>query len=328
MMKLAQLLPIIIWIVNLIHCGGVAIVNDPDITLLPSLKLYVDPPSGHSSPAALGVFARASDPSALVYYTSWDTTKDAGVMYPPSLDSDDSNTVFISEETPYIQLDTPFRATRARTLILVAVVEDDGSLFRSEQLVYNYTIEGSARPYSYGFLVPGIESGGHFVRYGIEIAAKARAQVAGGQEFADFDTNLGIGTYDSQIKTLNLQDIDPELTGFEGGFPGIIAYYYYNYYCSYYYYYYYYYNYYYYYYYYYHYYYFYSLVIQYVIDHLYDYCLNVSYSEYIVRQALRVSGAVSQWRGTYYTIVYYTIVYYTIVYCTILWCTVLYYSVL
>ena len=223
-MKLTQLLPIIIWIVYLIQCGGVAIVNDPDITLLPSLKLYVDPPSGHSSPAALGVFARASDPSALVYYTSWDTTKDAGVMYPPSLDSDDSNTVFISEETPYIQLDTPFRATRARTLILVAVVEDDGSLFRSEQLVYNYTIEGSARPYSYGFLVPGIESGGHFVRYGIEIAAKARAQVAGGQEFADFDTNLGIGTYDSQIKTLNLQDIDPELTGFEGGFPGTIVY--------------------------------------------------------------------------------------------------------
>ncbi len=31
------------------------------------------------------------------------------------------------------------------------------------------------------------------------LTGKARAQAAGGQEFADFFTNLGVGTYESQV---------------------------------------------------------------------------------------------------------------------------------
>jgi hypothetical protein len=55
---------------------------------------------------------------------------------------------------------------------------------------------------------------------GLEIEAAARAQLAGGQEFADFATPLGVGTYATQIRALYLLGIDPDLQGFEGGFPG------------------------------------------------------------------------------------------------------------
>ena len=189
-------------------CNGQAIVARSDITNSTTLVLYVDPPSGHSSPAALGVFARASNPNALVY---WDEDGN-----PPTLSSN-----FLTYDTPYIQLDTPFKASRNRTLAVVAVmINDEGEMERSEQYILRYFVEGSARPSSFGFLVPGIESGGYFLRYGIEIAATARAQVAGGQEFADFFTNLGIGPYGTQLTALDLLAFDPDLQGFEGGFPG------------------------------------------------------------------------------------------------------------
>ena len=52
----------------------------------------------------------------------------------------------------------------------------------------------------------------------IEVPSAARAQVAGGQEFADFNTSLGIGTYATQLRLLHLPTIDNELIGFEGAF--------------------------------------------------------------------------------------------------------------
>jgi hypothetical protein len=182
----------------------------PDLPLDTEIVMYIDPPSGHSSPAALGVFVRGNDVSTKIYYDEF-----GGL---PTFESK-----FLTYNTPYIQLDTPFKASRNRSLTVIAVYEDEtGVLTRSEPKYLKYFVEGSARPDSYGFLVPGIESSGYFVRYGIEIAATARAQVAGGQEFSDFFTNLGIGTYATQIKALNLLEIDPELQGFEGGFPGLL----------------------------------------------------------------------------------------------------------
>lgn len=71
---------------------------------------------------------------------------------------------------------------------------------------------------SYGFLVPGVNGGGYFVRITLEMESKARAQLAGGQEFADFNTTLGIGTYQNQLRLIHLPSIDPDLIGFEGGF--------------------------------------------------------------------------------------------------------------
>ena len=66
-----------------------------------------------------------------------------------------------------------------------------------------------------------METNGYFTRMGIEESAAARAQLAGGQEFADFATELGIGTYANQLRALHLPSIDPDLMGFEGGFSGI-----------------------------------------------------------------------------------------------------------
>ena len=80
----------------------------------------------------------------------------------------------------------------------------------------HYVVESSDRPNSFGFLVPGVESKGvysfyyslthsltHskgiFLRVGLEMKAAARAQTAGGQEFADFNTKLATGTYEDQV---------------------------------------------------------------------------------------------------------------------------------
>lgn len=184
------------------------IVQNPDIMNSTTLILYVDPPDGHNSPSAMGAFIRANDKNALVYYD-----ENGGS---PTLESP-----FMTYDTPYIQLDTPFKASRNRTLTVVAVVMEESGVYRSEQITLRYFVEGAARPFSYGFLVPGIESGGYFIRFDLEVAATARAQVAGGQEFADFFTELGIGPYDQrQIIPLDLLSFDSELKGFEGGFPG------------------------------------------------------------------------------------------------------------
>ena len=48
--------------------------------------------------------------------------------------------------------------------------------------------------------------------------ATARAQSASGQEYADFFSSLGIGTYADQANALFLPGLVPDLTGFEGGF--------------------------------------------------------------------------------------------------------------
>jgi len=183
-----------------------SIVTDPDISLDTDLILYIDPPSGHSSPSAMAVFARASDPSARIYYD--ELGRDLFL-----------NGSYLTHNTPYIQLATLFQGSRNRSLSVVAVVTDETGTYRSEFYRLQFFVEGADRPNSFGFLVPGIESGGMFVKFGIEIKATARAQVAGGQEFSDFFTNLGIGTYSTQIAALNLTALDPDLQGFEGGFP-------------------------------------------------------------------------------------------------------------
>lgn len=189
----------------------------PDVTTLnQDLTIFIDPPEGHSSPAALGVFVRPSDPDAIVYY---DEQGDD-----PELSGDNA----LTYNSPYLQLDTPFKASRNRTISFIARLKITTEVLGvnvityeiSEKVIRHFFVEGSARALSYGHLVPGVESGGYFVSFGLEMAATARAQVAGGQEFADFNTTLGIGTYLHQVEALNLTGIDRDLTGFEGGFPG------------------------------------------------------------------------------------------------------------
>mmetsp|Transcript_7863 Transcript_7863/g.11718 ORF Transcript_7863/g.11718 Transcript_7863/m.11718 type:complete len:668 (+) Transcript_7863:194-2197(+) len=179
-----------------------------NVTQRVELDLYIDPPENHFAASALGVFLRCTSEGARVYYTLDNT--------PPTRISP-----FVTYDSPYVHINTPFRAGRYRVIRAVATETFiDGFLYRSEEITRNYIIEASERPWSYGFLVPGLEGGGYFARLAIESAAEARAQLAGGQEFADFNTSLGIGTYADQLRLLHLPTIDPDLIGFEGGFAG------------------------------------------------------------------------------------------------------------
>lgn len=172
-----------------------------------NMKLFVEPSNGTFSPHALTIFVRCSNPLALAYYTLDGS--------PPTLSS-----TFTTYDQPYINVDTPFAVKRNRILrIICAVIEVDSLYALSPEIKNHYAVEATDRPGSYGFLVPGVESSGYFLRVGLEMSAAARAQLAGGQEFADFATPLGVGTYATQIRALNLLGVDPDLQGFEGGFP-------------------------------------------------------------------------------------------------------------
>lgn len=56
------------------------------------------------------------------------------------------------------------------------------------------------------------------MKFVLENVASARATTTS-QEFADFYSTNGIGTYEGQVRPMKLINIDPDLTGFEGGFP-------------------------------------------------------------------------------------------------------------
>jgi hypothetical protein len=199
----------LIWNVYSYNNSANAIIRLSFVTLDSKFQLYYDPPEGHFSPKALGMFVWSNYKGVKFYFDEF-----GGL---PTL-----NSSYASESRPYIQLTTPFKASRNRSITVVGVLADwknPGNYFRSKQVTVKYFVEAAARPYSYGYLIPGIESGGYFLQFQLEVAATARAQPAGDQEFADFNTNLGVGTYSTQIQALDLLRIDKDLTGFEGGFP-------------------------------------------------------------------------------------------------------------
>jgi hypothetical protein len=180
-----------------------------NITSRITLKLRVLPEDGTFSPTALAAFVRSDSTKAKIYYTI-------------DGDSPTLKSSWLTYDSPYLHIETPFYSGRRRKVTAVAVeIGLDGSYYRSEEVTYYYLVEGSDRPGAYGFLVPGVESSGYFLRVALEVEAAARAQVSGSQEFADFNTTLGLGPYSSQIRALHLPSIDPDLTGFEGGFSGM-----------------------------------------------------------------------------------------------------------
>jgi hypothetical protein len=197
------------------------ILENSEIVYDNSFELQYDPPNGYFSNTALAVHVFVvPDKENLKIYYEVDGNK-------PTLSSS-----FATFDKPYIQLTTPFGYGRLRNLTIVAVYESEFGIFRSAQHALHYYVEASARPSSYAFLVPGLESNGAFLGLGIEMNASARAQIvtAGGSvgtgtnEFADFFSYLGIGTYEGQTFPLNLSAIDPQLVGFEGGFAGMSLY--------------------------------------------------------------------------------------------------------
>lgn len=126
------------------------------VSLSSSLTLLYDPPDQHVSPTALGVYVQSNDPSAVIYY-EFD-----GSM--PTFSSP-----YVTVSTPYIEMDTPYLASRNRSITIVAVQKTYDGYARSEQYTLNYYIEATNRPYSYGFLVPGIETSGYFLKVGFSL---------------------------------------------------------------------------------------------------------------------------------------------------------------
>lgn len=182
-----------------------SILEDSSIKYHESLTVYYDPPSMATSATALGVFVRASLPDAKIYYEIYDAKTGYRKIT--------SSSPYATYASPYIQIDTPYLSPRTRHLQFVAVLGTK----RSSSFNLTYFVEAGSRPYSYAFLVPGLETKGYFLKAGIEMKATARAQTAGGQEFADFFTALGVGSYKSQVVSMLLQLIDPDLKAFEGG---------------------------------------------------------------------------------------------------------------
>ena len=187
------------------------------VTLDNTLKIFWDPPINSTIPHALGLYVWCSDKNAKIYYN----LDVLGNLLPVTFDSE-----YVDFSAPYIHIATPYQSSRFRKVQLIAVLSNsDGTYKRSALTKLSYNVEGSDRPNSFAFLVPGLNSDGYFLKIAIENKASARAQSAGSQEFADFYTDDGIGTYDTsvtataQVSFLRLLDIDPDLTGFEGGIP-------------------------------------------------------------------------------------------------------------
>lgn len=173
---------------------------------LSTFEVYFDPPNGTASPTAMGIYVSTNLEPSRVYYDLLGNS--------PTL-----NSSYATAAAPYITVTTPFGVGRNRTIILVGTYTDNrGTIYRSKKITLYYFIEATARPNSYGYFVPGTESSGYFVQVKLEESAIARPQSATTQEFANFFSNLGIGTYNTQVTAISLTNIDPDLEGFEGGF--------------------------------------------------------------------------------------------------------------
>lgn len=130
---------------------------DTNIVFDNKLTVIYDPPDLHFEPTALGVFTRASNRLARIYY-------EVGMFEAPRVNPR-LNSSYATFASPYIQLDTPYLASRNKVLSFIAVVDNgNGVLTKSQQYNLKYYVEAAQRPKSYAFLVPGVETRGYFVR--------------------------------------------------------------------------------------------------------------------------------------------------------------------
>jgi len=108
----------------------------------------------------LGVFVRCdSNPQAIIHYEISYTG-----IFQYSLTE---NSPYVTYDSPYISINTPFGEIPQRTLIVQAVFTDPITQVKTKSLMRNFTyhVEAAARPASFFFLVPGIESGGCLMRF-------------------------------------------------------------------------------------------------------------------------------------------------------------------
>ena len=215
----------ILWLAFLYTSLGASHTDTIEETLdvIDGLTVVYDPPDGFFSSTFLGVFVRAFDKDG-------NSLPDARIYYEVEIDGitaiiePDFSSQYATYDTPVIELATPFKGLRERPLWMVAVIMDENSgafIGRSEVYKLQYIVEGTDREWSYAFLVPGVDSGGYFMRMRIEQPSNARASVSSSQEFADYNSKEGMGgmgPYDEQLVPLYLPTVDPTLIGFEGGF--------------------------------------------------------------------------------------------------------------
>lgn len=110
--------------------------------------------SGFRSMQVLGVFVRCNNnPDAKIYYE---------ISYNGKVDDLTDSSPYITYNSPYLSVNTPFGEVPRRQVFFQAVYEDPITFVISKGPVYNatYWIEGGARPKSYFFLVPGVETEG------------------------------------------------------------------------------------------------------------------------------------------------------------------------
>lgn len=193
------------------------ITNRKDILFSSSIELLFDPPNFASFPHAMALFVQVKgNQSARIYYEmdKYNYVYKKTFIEKPSLDSK-----FVTFRTPYIQIDSPYLYPRQRNIYIVAVIVDPiKGLLKSKEYFLTYFVEAKARPKSFGYFVPGLESSGYFLKVALEIVAKARAQATTNQEFADYFTGYKAGTYNHQVDSLHLPTLDSDLIGFEGGY--------------------------------------------------------------------------------------------------------------
>ena len=204
--------------------------------------LLYDPPNGFHSHSKSFLYTTTSFSDDLDFNNVRDANNNNILIYYefdgklPTLSSP-----YLTKDRPYIELSTPFLSGRLRNISLIGVYGDlapildsyvndnnltmsdlsTSKLFRTKQYNLHYFIEGAYRPSCSAFHIPSVISQGQFLHLHLEMNASVLAVAAIGsgiQQFADFFSFQGRGTYSSQITTLNLTAIDPELTGFEGGF--------------------------------------------------------------------------------------------------------------
>jgi len=106
------------------------------------------------------------------------------------------------------------KSTILRTRAFQAPYTNDDYVTES----YTTLFEVSSGRYGYGYFVPFYNSAGGYSGKFTRVDLQSRGEVP---DFSNFQTELGQGSYEGQLRVLDLAKIDSELIGFQGGFQAL-----------------------------------------------------------------------------------------------------------
>lgn len=195
-----------------------------------AVQILVDPPGGFVHHGA-AVFIRATrtrasdglEQQGTIHYEVQNQVLGGGIQRG-----------VLTWNAPYVHIVTGFDNIVEKVLYFTVVFDNEATAevpdpipARSPVQQYEFEVEAGDRQNAFAYLVPGIESRGHFIRVALEVKAAARAQSSGSQEFANFSSlsdPLGVGTYSTtltspqQVYSIPLPEVYYALDGYEGGF--------------------------------------------------------------------------------------------------------------